>query len=89
MGHGCAGLWSDRGKRWISRNYAIQVKPGAADAWKTVVAVSNNQSTVGSYPLPEETISYLCIYQVPGGGPADRPNIMWIGQIHLTDAEGE
>jgi hypothetical protein len=75
----------DNGKWWVSRNYVIQVKEKAADAWKTVVAVQNNQSSVGSYPLPREAIGYLRIYQPAMGGHLSRPNIMWVGQIALTE----
>ncbi|MCY2930980.1 MAG: DUF4838 domain-containing protein [Planctomycetota bacterium] len=77
------------GKWWISRDYAVQTKAKAGDAWKTVVTVKNNQTAVGSYPLSDEEIRYLRIYQLPGGGPVDRPNIMWIGQIELTDTDGK
>ncbi len=76
---------ADNGKWWISRNYVIQVKEKAADAWKTVITVKNNQSAVGSYPLPKEAIGYLRIYQLPLGGHMDRPNIMWIGQVELAE----
>ena len=70
---------------WISRNYVIQVKEKASDDWKTVVEVKNNQSVVGSYPLPESPFSFLRIYQLAGGGHAGRPNLMWIGQLELID----
>lgn len=76
---------ADGGKWWISRNYVIQTKEKAADAWKTVITVQNNQSAVGSYPLPEESFGYVRIYQVVLGGHLSRPNIMWIGQIALTE----
>lgn len=76
---------SDNGKWWISRNYVIQIKEKAADAWKTVIEVQNNQSAVGSYPLPKEAIGYLRIYQVAPGGHLTRPNIMWVGQVELTE----
>jgi len=76
---------ADNGRWWISRNYVIQIKEKAADAWKTVIAVQNNQSTVGSYPLPREAIGYLRIYQVALGGHLSRPNIMWIGQVGLSE----
>jgi hypothetical protein len=76
---------ADSGKWWISRNYLIQIKAKADDAWKTVISVQNNQSAVGSYPLPREDIGYLRICQPALGGNLARPNIMWIGQIALTE----
>ena len=70
---------------WMSRDYVIQVKANASDDWKTVVEVKNNQSVVGSYPLPETPFSFLRIHQVAGGGHAARPNLMWVGQLELAD----
>ena len=75
----------DNGRWWVSRNYCIQTKKKAGDPWKTVVQVKNNQSVIGSYPLPQEEYSFLRIYQLAGGGHAARPNIMWVGQIELAD----
>ena len=73
------GHWS------ISRNYCIQVKDKAASAWKTVTRVKNNQSAIGSYPLPDEPFRFLRIVQLPGGGDSLRPNTMWVGQVELAD----
>jgi hypothetical protein len=70
---------------WVSRNYVIQVKDKAGDDWKTVLEVKNNQSVVGSYALPDAPFSFIRIYQLAGGGHAARPNIMWVGQLELTD----
>jgi hypothetical protein len=70
---------------WSSRHFVIQVKAKAGDDWKTVVEVKNNQSVVGSYPLPEAPFSFLRIYQLAGGGHAGRPNLMWVGQLELAD----
>jgi len=76
---------ADGGKWWISRDYVIQVKGKAADEWKTVLTVKNNQSVVGCYPLPNESMGFLRICQLPGGGNPERPNIMWVGQVELLD----
>ena len=76
---------ADGGKWWISRDYVIQVKEKAADEWKTVFTVKNNQSVVGCYPLPNESIGFLRIYQLPGGGHPERSDIMWVGQVELLD----
>jgi len=75
----------DNGKWWVSRDYVIQIKAKADSPWKTVAAVKGNQSVVGSYALPDELIGFIRIYQLPGGGHADRPNIMWVGQIEVTE----
>ncbi len=70
---------------WVSRDYVIQVKEKASDDWKTVVAVKNNQSIVGCYPLPDTPFSFLRIYQLAAGGHPARPNLMWVGQIELME----
>ena len=73
------------GRWWISRNYCIQIKDKADSPWKTVVHVKDNQSAIGSYPLPDEPFRFLRIVQLPRGGHPLRPNLMWVGQIELTD----
>lgn len=73
------------GQWWISRNYLIQIKNKAGDPWKTAVDVKNNQSAVGSYPLPDEEFNFLRIFQPVGGGHPDRPHIMWVGQVELVE----
>ena len=70
---------------WVSRDYVIQVKDKAGDDWKTVVAVKNNQSVVGSYPLPDTPFRFLRIYQLANGGHPSRPNLMWVGQLELVE----
>lgn len=72
---------------YVSRDYCIQVKNEAGDAWKTVADVKGNQSQVSSHPLPGKPFGFLRIYQLPGGGDPSRPNIMWVGQIELTDGQ--
>ena len=73
------------GRWWISRNYCIQIKNKADSPWKTVLRVKNNQSAIGSYPLPDEPFRFLRVVQLPGGGHPLRPNLMWVGQIEVTD----
>ncbi len=76
---------NEGGRWWISRNYCIQVKNKADSPWKTVLRVKDNQSAIGSYPLPDEPFHFLRVVQMPGGGHKLRPNLMWVGQIELTD----
>ena len=73
------------GRWWISRNYCIQIKKQAGTSWQTVVRVKDNQSAIGSYPLPDEPFSFLRIVQLPQGGHPLRPNMMWVGQVELTE----
>jgi len=75
----------DGGRWWISRDYEIQTKEKLGAAWKTVVCVKGNQSAIGSYPMPDDPFSFLRIVQMPGGGHPKRPNLMWVGQVELTD----
>jgi len=73
------------GRWWISREYVVQIKNKAESPWKTVVWVKNNQSAIGSHPLPDEPFRFLRVVQPPGGGHRLRPNIMWVGQVELTE----
>ena len=68
---------------YASRDYVIQLKDKAADAWETVAEVKGNRSVIGSHPLPDKPFSFLRIYQLAGGGHPARPNLMWVGQIEL------
>jgi hypothetical protein len=76
---------TEGGRWWPSRNYLVQVKESAGLPWKTVVRAHDNQSTIGSYPLPEAPFRFLRVVQLPGGGDPQRPNLMWVGQIELTE----
>jgi len=76
---------ADNGKWWVSRDYVVQIKEKAGEAWKTVATVKGNQSLIGSYPLPDVAFGFVRIYQLPGGGDPDRPNIMWVGQVEIAD----
>lgn len=69
----------------FSRSYVIQVKDKADGVWKNVIWVKDNQSIVSSYVLPKEPFSFIRIAQPKGGGPDDRANILWVGQIEITD----
>lgn len=69
----------------ISRTYIIQVKDKADGVWKNVIWVKDNQSIVSSYVLPKEPFSFIRIAQPKGGGPDDRANILWVGQIEIID----
>jgi hypothetical protein len=76
------------GHCYASRDYSIQVKSKASDAWKTVADVKGNQAPVSSHPLPAEPFGFVRLVQLPGGGDPTRPNILWIGQLELTGAQG-
>ncbi len=69
----------------FSRSYVIQVKDKADGVWKNVIWVKDNQSIVSSYALPKEPFNFIRIAQPKGGGPDDRANILWVGQIEITD----
>jgi hypothetical protein len=73
------------GHWYISRKYCVQIKEKASSPWKTVVRVKDNQSAIGSYPLPDESFRFLRLVQLPGGGDSTRPDIMWVGQVELTE----
>ncbi|MCY2926639.1 MAG: discoidin domain-containing protein, partial [Planctomycetota bacterium] len=79
----------ENGHVYASRNYCIQVKGAAGEAWKTVADVKGNSSSVSTHPLPNEPFRFLRLYQLPGGGDVKRPNILWIGQLERVDAPKE
>lgn len=76
----------DAGSWYTSRNFRVQVKAKETDAWKDVAVVDNNKSVIGSFVLPEdESFSFIRLYQPVGGGYVDRPNLLWLGQIEITE----
>ena len=71
--------------RAASRRFAVQVRPEAAKgAWSAVKSFQDNhdETTVVALP-PGERYQALRIFQDPGGGSADRPNLMWIARVKL------
>lgn len=70
---------TDKGKVFVSQRYRLQVKVDGK--WIDVVDATDEHMPVSLHPLPNEPYTGICIYQSAGGGPTERPNIMWIAQV--------
>jgi hypothetical protein len=65
-----------------SRNYDIEVWDGKA--WQAVAQVRDNPlSTVSQHTWPSRVTEKIRIHQLKGGGPASRPEIMWVSEVGL------
>ncbi len=72
----------DDNQIFASRNYDVEIWEN--NAWKSVVQVRNAPvTTVSQHAWPVTTTSRVRIRQLPGGGPAQRPHIMWISEVCL------
>jgi hypothetical protein len=73
---------TDQSKVFISQRYRVQIKVN--DQWVDVVDAASEHMPVSVHPLPDTPYMGIRIYQSAGGGPVERPNIMWIAQVqHL------
>ncbi|NPV46538.1 MAG: hypothetical protein HPY69_06255 [Armatimonadetes bacterium] len=65
-----------------SRSYEVQAWVNGA--WQSVAEVRDaSLSTVSRHQWPPVVTDRLRLHQPPGGGPASRPNIMWISEVCL------
>jgi hypothetical protein len=72
----------DDSRVFSSRNYDIEIWDGKA--WQTVAEVRDNPpSTVTVTTWPSRVAERLRIHQLKSGGPASRPEIMWISEVCL------
>lgn len=76
-------FWAvDGGKYWTSREVAIEGwRPGAA-GWEVLARHSDPTPTLETkleFPVGEFT--RIRLFQPSGGGPTERPGIMWIGEV--------
>jgi hypothetical protein len=67
---------------YSSRNYDIELWDGKA--WQPVVQVRDDPpSTVSKHTWPSQVTQKIRLHQLKGGGPASRPNIMWVTEVGL------
>lgn len=66
-----------------SRAYRIDVMSVGANEWTTVEAVKNNTQRDRAHALPAKPFKAIRLWQGPGGGSTNRPDLMWIAQIVL------
>jgi hypothetical protein len=72
----------DNNSVFSSRNIDIEVPDG--DGWKAVATVRDNPpSTVTRVTWPPVATDRVRLHQIKGGGPAQRPNIMWVAEVCL------
>jgi hypothetical protein len=72
----------DDSRVFSSRNYDIEVWDGKA--WQAVAQVRDNPlSTVSQHTWPSRVTEKVRIHQLKGGGPAVRPEIMWVSEVGL------
>ncbi|MEN6404767.1 MAG: discoidin domain-containing protein, partial [Armatimonadia bacterium] len=72
----------DNNNVFSSQNYDIELWDGKQ--WKPVVQVRDNPpSTVSKHTWPSQVTQKVRIHQLKDGGPASRPNIMWVSEVAL------
>jgi hypothetical protein len=72
----------DNSNVFSSRDYNVQV--WQEGAWRTVVEARQAPlNTVAQHTWPVTTTDRVRINQLPGGGPASRPHIMWVAEVGL------
>lgn len=72
----------DSNSVFSARNVDVEVPDGAG--WKVVASVRDNPpSTVTQLTWPAVTTDRVRLHQLKDGGPAQRPNIMWVGEVCL------
>jgi len=73
----------DNGNWYASRKYQVQVRAEKTQPWHTVAERTGNTSSVVEHQLPGQSIQSIRIFQPEGGGHAERPHLMWIGQVQI------
>ncbi len=63
----------------VSRHLRIQTKADDQSPWTELHFVTDDHAT--NCVLPETPVCQLRVIQEPGGGSADRPELMWIAQV--------
>lgn len=67
---------------WTSKHVLLQVKEG--NEWKTVADLNDsNVEPVTEYRFTPVTTQAVRLLQPKGGGPATRPNIMWLREVAI------
>ena len=72
----------DDSRVYSARNFDIELWDGKA--WKPVAQVRDNApSTVSKLTWPSEVTQKVRLHQLKSGGPAIRPDIMWVSEVCL------
>ncbi len=76
----------DNGQYWSSTHYEIQIWDDKARKWVTVKVVDNPDSHRKFDRIVLDKTYYttkIRIFQPKGGGPKERPNIMWVAEVEV------
>lgn len=72
----------DNGGTWSSRDFTVQAEVDGT--WRDVAAVRGlAPEPMSVLQFTPVTTSRVRVLQAPSGGPAERPNIMWLREIEL------
>ena len=62
--------------------YRVDVKREGSDEWTTLEQVTDNTQRNRPHKLTGgKPITAVRLWQVPGGGSPNRPNLLWIAQV--------
>jgi hypothetical protein len=74
--------WSEDGGLWTSQHYSVQVF--ADGDWREVARAEEAEPTEFSmHTFEPVTTKRVRVLQAEGGGPAKRPQIMWLSEIGI------
>jgi len=77
----------DNGELFVSRDFQIQVYDELEADWVGIAQVdANRRSAYTEVTIPGINAQRWRILQPAGGGPQQRPNIMWVGEVGLYAA---
>ena len=74
---------TDNGKPYPSQKLAVKLQ-STDGTWTDAAIPEGSHPVTMTIRLPDEPINGLKIEQAPGGGPAGRPDIMWVAQVALN-----
>ncbi len=66
-----------------SKAFVVQVKESLEGTWREVKQIVSNTSASVAIPLPAEPYRAIRLIQKPGEGSVNRPDLMWVAQVHL------
>lgn len=75
--------WAECWRRyWTTTTYQLQCWDGAT--WRDLVGVTGQpEAAVSRHRFPPVTTDRLRLWQPLGGGPAERPNLLWVAEIEV------
>jgi hypothetical protein len=68
-----------------SRTFGVQTKASDDGTWADVMRVRDNRDASNFVSLPANPLTVIRIVQEPGGGSVERPNLMWVAQVSISE----